>query len=124
VVRLWRARVCVSEEGDVDVALTGPKKGLILPRGRAIWAVTPKALKANQSARCARYFGDWAPVFERNARGEFPYPPATALIFGLKESLAMLAEEGLENVFSRHARLAEACRRAVKAIGLNVLARK
>src|SRR5262249_16858375 len=103
---------------------TGPQKGLMLPPGMAILAVNPKALKANQSARCARYFWDWAPVFERNARGEFPYTPATALIFGLKESLAMLAEEGLENVFSRHARLAEACRRTVKAIGLNVLARK
>jgi len=112
------------DEWDVDVALTGPQKGLMLPPGMAILAVNPKALKANQSARCARYFWDWAPVFERNARGEFPYTPATALIFGLKESLAMLAEEGLENVFSRHARLAEACRRTVKAIGLNVLARK
>jgi alanine-glyoxylate transaminase/serine-glyoxylate transaminase/serine-pyruvate transaminase len=111
------------EEWQVDVALTGPQKGLMLPPGMAILAVSPKALKANQSAKCARYFWDWAPVLERNALGEFPYTPATALIFGLKESLAMLEEEGLTNVFSRHARLAEACRRAIKATGLNLLAK-
>ena len=111
------------DEWQVDVALTGPQKGLMLPPGMAILAVGPKALKANQSARCTRYFWDWAPVFERNARGEFPYTPATALIFGLKESLAMLEEEGLTNVFARHARLAEACRRAVTAMELKLLAK-
>jgi alanine-glyoxylate transaminase/serine-glyoxylate transaminase/serine-pyruvate transaminase len=112
------------DEWRVDVALTGPQKGLMLPPGMAILAISPKALEANQSARCGRYFWDWAPVLERNARGEFPYTPATALIFGLKESLAMLEEEGLRNVFSRHARLAESCRRAVKAMGLSLLAKK
>jgi alanine-glyoxylate transaminase/serine-glyoxylate transaminase/serine-pyruvate transaminase len=111
------------DEWRVDVALTGPQKGLMLPPGMAILAVSPKARDANRSARCGRYFWDWAPVFERNARGEFPYTPATALIFGLKESLAMLEEEGLPNVFARHARLAEACRRAVTATGLRMLAR-
>jgi alanine-glyoxylate transaminase/serine-glyoxylate transaminase/serine-pyruvate transaminase len=111
------------DEWRVDVALTGPQKGLMLPPGMAILAVSPKALQANQSAKCARYFWDWAPIFERNARGEFPYTPATALLFGLKESLAMLEEEGLGNVFSRHARLAEACRRAVTAMGLRLLAK-
>jgi alanine-glyoxylate transaminase/serine-glyoxylate transaminase/serine-pyruvate transaminase len=111
------------DEWRVDVALTGPQKGLMLPPGMAILAVSPRAREANRSARCGRYFWDWAPVFERNARGEFPYTPATALIFGLKESLAMLEEEGLLNVFARHARLAEACRRAVTAMGLRVLAR-
>ncbi len=112
------------DEWRADVALTGPQKGLMLPPGMAILAVSPKALEANQSAKCSRYFWDWAPVFERNARGEFPYTPATALIFGLKESLAMLEEEGLTHVFSRHARLAETCRRAVQAMGLRLLARK
>jgi len=111
------------DEWRVDVALTGPQKGLMLPPGMAILAVSPKALEANRAAKCARYFWDWAPVLERNARGEFPYTPATALIFGLRESLAMLEEEGLANVFSRHARLAEACRRAVKAMGLKLLAK-
>jgi alanine-glyoxylate transaminase / serine-glyoxylate transaminase / serine-pyruvate transaminase len=112
------------DEWRIDVALTGPQKGLMLPPGMAILAVSPKALEANRSARCGRYFWDWAPVLERNARGEFPYTPATALIFGLKESVAMLEEEGLRNVFSRHARLAESCRRAVKAMGLSLLAKK
>ena len=107
----------------VDVALTGPQKGLMLPPGLAILAVSPKALKANQSAKCTRYFWDWTPVLERNARGEFPYTPATALLFGLKESLAMLEQEGLPNVFLRHARLAEACRRAVQGLGLKLLAK-
>ena len=111
------------DEWRVDVALTGPQKGLMLPPGMAILAVSPRAREANRSARCGRYFWDWAPVFERNARGEFPYTPATALIFGLKESLAMLEEEGLPNVFARHARLAEACRRAVNAMELKLLAK-
>jgi alanine-glyoxylate transaminase/serine-glyoxylate transaminase/serine-pyruvate transaminase len=111
------------DDWQVDVALTGPQKGLMLPPGMAILAVSPKALKANQLAKCARYFWDWTPVLQRNALGEFPYTPATALIFGLKESLAMLEEEGLTAVFSRHARLAEACRRAVKAMALQLLAR-
>ena len=111
------------DEWRVDVALTGPQKGLMLPPGMAILSVSPKAREASRTAKCARYFWDWAPLFERNARGEFPYTPATALIFGLKESLAMLEEEGLANVFARHARLAESCRRAVTAMGLRVLAR-
>ena len=111
------------DEWRVDVALTGPQKGLMLPPGMAILAISTRALKANQSAKCARYFWDWAPIFERNARGEFPYTPATALLFGLKESLAMLEEEGLSHVFARHARLAESCRRAVTAMGLKLLAR-
>jgi alanine-glyoxylate transaminase/serine-glyoxylate transaminase/serine-pyruvate transaminase len=111
------------DDWQVDVALTGPQKGLMLPPGMAILAVSQKALKANATAKCARFFWDWEPVLERNARGEFPYTPATALIFGLKESLAMLEEEGLDNVFARHARLAESCRRAVKAMGLKLLAK-
>lgn len=111
------------DEWRVDVALTGPQKGLMLPPGMAILAVSEKALQASGSAQCPRSFWDWAPVLERNSRGEFPYTPATALIFGLKESLSMLAEEGLPNVFWRHARLAEACRRAVRAMGLELLAK-
>lgn len=110
------------DEWKVDVALTGPQKGLMLPPGMAILAVSQKALQASQSTQCPRSFWDWAPVLERNIDGEFPYTPATALLFGLKESLAMLAEEGLPNVFRRHARLAEACRRAVLGMGLKLLA--
>lgn len=111
------------DEWKVDVALTGPQKGLMLPPGLAILAISRKALKASPSAKCPRFFWDWAPVLERNSRGEFPYTPATALLFGLRESLAMLHEEGLPNVFRRHARLAEACRRAVQAMGLKLLAK-
>src|SRR5258705_2099676 len=111
------------DEWQVDVALTGPQKGLMLPPGMAILAVSVKALKANESAKCPRSYWDWVPVFERNARGDFPYTPATALLLGLKESLAILEEEGLNNVFSRHTRLAEAFRRAVKGMGLNRLPR-
>ncbi len=110
------------DEWRVDVALTGPQKGLMLPPGMAILAVSDRALQASRSARCPRAFWDWAPVLERNAHGEFPYTPATSLLFGLRESLTMLAEEGLPNVFRRHARLAEACRRAVQAMGLKLLA--
>jgi alanine-glyoxylate transaminase/serine-glyoxylate transaminase/serine-pyruvate transaminase len=86
----------------------------------ALLAVSEKALAANRSAKCARSFWDWRAVLEANPNGHFPYTPATAHLFGLKESLAMLFEEGLDNVFSRHARLAEACRRAVEAAELKL----
>src|SRR6184192_2742985 len=105
----------------VDVALTGPQKGLMLPPGMAILGVSERALRASEKATCPRAFWDWRPVLERNRRGEFPYTPATVLLFGLRESIAMLREEGLDNVFARHARLAEACRRAVRALGLDIL---
>src|SRR5437868_5636435 len=104
----------------VDVTLTGPQKGLMLPPGMAILAVSDKAVAASEKAKCPRAFWDWRPVLERNARGEFPYTPATLLLFGLREALLMLEEEGLEQVFARHARLAEACRRAVRALGLEL----
>ena len=111
------------DEWGVDVTLTGPQKGLMLPPGMAILAVSDKALSASEKAKCPRAFWDWQPVLERNKRGEFPYTPATLLLFGLRESLTMLEEEGLEHVFARHARLAEACRRAVRALGLEILCR-
>jgi alanine-glyoxylate transaminase/serine-glyoxylate transaminase/serine-pyruvate transaminase len=111
------------DEWGVDVTLTGPQKGLMLPPGMAILAVSDKALAASEKAKCPRAFWDWQPVLERNKRGEFPSTPATLLLFGLREALAMLEEEGLEKVFARHARLAEACRRAVQALGLEILCR-
>jgi alanine-glyoxylate transaminase/serine-glyoxylate transaminase/serine-pyruvate transaminase len=107
----------------VDVALTGPQKGLMLPPGMAILAASDRAVTASEKARCPRAYWDWQPVFERNRRGQFPYTPATTLLFGLRESVAMLEEEGLSQVFHRHARLAEACRRAVRAWGLGLLGR-
>ncbi len=111
------------DEWRLDVALTAPQKGLMLPPGMALLAVSEKALEANRSAKCPRSFWDWRPVLESNASGHFPYTPATALLFGLSESLKMLAEEGLENVFQRHARLAEACRRAIAAMNLQLFPR-
>ena len=107
----------------LDVALAGSQKGLMLPPGMALLAVSEKALQANRSAKCARAFWDWRAVLESNANGHFPYTPATALLFGLRESLNMLFEEGLKNVVSRHARLAEACRRAVRGMTLKLFAR-
>jgi alanine-glyoxylate transaminase / serine-glyoxylate transaminase / serine-pyruvate transaminase len=111
------------DDWKVDVALTAPQKGLMLPPGMALLAASERALEANRSAKCARSFWDWRPVLESNAAGHFPYTPATALLFGLSESLKILSEEGLENVFHRHARLAEACRRAVTAMRLNLFAK-
>ncbi|HLF49188.1 MAG TPA: aminotransferase class V-fold PLP-dependent enzyme [Methylomirabilota bacterium] len=111
------------DEWGVDVTLTGPQKGLMLPPGMAILAASEKAVTASEKAKCPRSYWDWAPVIERNKRGEFPYTPATILLFGLREALAMLSEEGLSNVFKRHARLAETCRRAVRGMGLELLCR-
>jgi len=111
------------DDWKVDVALTAPQKGLMLPPGMALLAASERALEANRSAKCARSFWDWRPVLESNAAGHFPYTPATALLFGLRESLKILSEEGLENVFHRHARLAEACRRAVIGMRLNLFAK-
>ena len=111
------------DEWKLDVALTAAQKGLMLPPGMALLAVSEKALQANRTARCARSFWDWRPVLESNAEGHFPYTPGTALLFGLGESLKMLAEEGLENVFYLHARLAGACRRGIEAMTLRLFAR-
>jgi alanine-glyoxylate transaminase / serine-glyoxylate transaminase / serine-pyruvate transaminase len=111
------------DEWGVDVALTGPQKGLMLPPGMAILAASERAVSAGEKARCPRSYWDWRPVLERNRRGEYPYTPATMLLFGLREAIAMLREEGLEEVFARHARLAAACRRTVEALGLAILCR-
>jgi alanine-glyoxylate transaminase/serine-glyoxylate transaminase/serine-pyruvate transaminase len=111
------------DDWKLDVALTATQKGLMLPPGMALLCVSRKALLANQSAKCPRAFWDWRPVLENNANGHFPYTPATALLLGLRESLDMLFEEGLNNVFARHARLAGACRRAIEAMNLKLFAR-
>ena len=110
------------DEWKLDVALTASQKGLMLPPGMALLAVSEKALMANRSAKCARSFWDWQAVLQSNAEGHYPYTPATALLFGLSESLKMLFEEGLENVFKRHARLAGACRKAIEAMTLKLFA--
>ncbi len=111
------------DEWGVDVAVTGSQKGLMLPPGLALVAVGPRALAASQRATSRRSFYDWRPVLEQNARGFFPYTPSTNLLYGLREALDMLFEEGLEQVFARHARLADAVRAAVRAWGLEILCR-
>ena len=110
------------DEWGVDVAVGGSQKGLMLPAGLAFVAVSEKARKASQTAKLPRAFWDWAPVIATaNGNGALPYTPACNLFFGLKEALDMIAEEGLENVFARHARHAEATRRAVRAWGLETV---
>ena len=101
----------------VDVALTAPQKGLMMPPGMGILAVSDRALAASLKATTPRYFLDWRPVIEQMHCGYFPYTPATLLLFGLREALRMLDEEGLDAVYARHARLAEAVRTAVGRVG-------
>lgn len=109
------------DEWQVDVTVSGSQKGLMLPPGLSFNAVSEKALAASKSNTLPRSFWDWQEMIKFNATGFFPYTPATNLLYGLKEALAMLREEGLDNVFARHQRLASACRAAVKAWGLEVL---
>jgi alanine-glyoxylate transaminase/serine-glyoxylate transaminase/serine-pyruvate transaminase len=110
------------DEWGVDVALTGTQKGLMLPPGGAILCVGPRALAAAEKNRTARYFYDWRPVIRDMQQGFFPYTPPSLLLFGLREALRMLFEEGLDQVLARHARLAEGTREAVRAWGLPLLA--
>jgi len=109
------------EDWRVDVTVAGSQKGLMLPPGLGFNAVSQKALAAAKTARLPRSYWDWQPMLQANENGFFPYTPATNLLYGLKEALAMLSEEGLANVFARHDRHAEATRRAVNAWGLEVL---
>jgi alanine-glyoxylate transaminase/serine-glyoxylate transaminase/serine-pyruvate transaminase len=111
------------DEWRVDVALTGTQKGLMLPPGTAILCAGPRALEASERSTTPRYFYDWQPVLRDMRSGYFPYTPATLLLFGMREALRMLFEEGLENVFARHRRLAEATRRGVAAWDMGLLAR-
>jgi alanine-glyoxylate transaminase/serine-glyoxylate transaminase/serine-pyruvate transaminase len=109
------------DEWGVDVTVAGSQKGLMLPPGLSFNAVSAKALQAARTARLPRSFWDWAPIIEANGRGFFPYTPATNLLYGLREALRMLDEEGLPQVFARHRRHAEATRLAVRGWGLEVL---
>ena len=109
------------EEWGVDVTVSGSQKGLMLPPGLSFNAVSEKALKASETARLPRSYWDWADMLKPNETGFFPYTPATNLLYGLREAVEMLREEGLEQVFARHERLAEATRRAVGAWGLEIL---
>src|SRR5579871_979327 len=109
------------EEWGVDVTVAGSQKGLMLPPGLGFNAISEKAIAASQSARTPKSYWDWKPMLASNEKGFFPYTPATNLLYGLREALEMISEEGLENIFARHNRHAEATRRAAKAWGLEVL---
>ncbi|MFT0173053.1 pyridoxal-phosphate-dependent aminotransferase family protein [Paraburkholderia mimosarum] len=108
------------DEWGVDVTISGSQKGLMLPPGISFNAVSEKALAASEEARLPRSFWGWAEIIEMNKSGYWPYTPNTNLLYGLAEALDMIEEEGLDNVFARHRRLGEACRRAVRAWGLEI----
>jgi alanine-glyoxylate transaminase/serine-glyoxylate transaminase/serine-pyruvate transaminase len=108
------------DEWGLDVTLAGSQKGLMLPPGLSFNAISGKALAASRTARLPRSYWAWEPMLTSNAGGFFPYTPSTNLLFGLREALTMLREEGLPNVFSRHRRFAAATRAAVRAWGLEL----
>jgi alanine-glyoxylate transaminase/serine-glyoxylate transaminase/serine-pyruvate transaminase len=108
------------DEWGVDVTVAGSQKGLMLPPGLSFNAIGPKALAASKTAKLARSYWDWGPMLVANETGYFPSTPATNLLYGLDDAMKMLFEEGLDNVFARHDRHAEATRRAVRSWGLEV----
>ena len=109
------------EEWKVDVTVGGSQKGLLLPPGLSFNAISSKALEAYKNSKLPKSYWDWKPMLDNNKNGFFPYTPATNLFYGLDEAINMILEEGLENVFARHKRHAEATRLAVKAWGLEIL---
>ena len=110
------------DDWGVDVTVAGSQKGLMLPPGLSFNCISAKALAASKSAKLPRSYWSWDEMIANGKSGFFPYTPATNLLYGLREALTMLLdEEGLDNVFARHQRHAEATRRAVRAWGLEVL---
>ena len=111
------------DDWGVDVTVGGSQKGLMLPPGLSFNAVSKKALEASNGANLPRSYWDWQDILNANKEGVFPYTPATNLLYGLREAIRMLLEEGLDQVFYRHRRLADAARAAVKAweLELNAL---
>jgi alanine-glyoxylate transaminase/serine-glyoxylate transaminase/serine-pyruvate transaminase len=109
------------DEWEVDVTVSGSQKGLMLPPGLSFNAISKKALEKSKHSSYRRSYWDWEDQINSNKSGSFPYTPATNLLYGLKEAITMLHEEGLENVFKRHDRHAKATRIAVQAWGLEVL---
>jgi alanine-glyoxylate transaminase / serine-glyoxylate transaminase / serine-pyruvate transaminase len=110
------------DEWEVDVSIGGSQKGMMLPPGLGFNAISDKALAASKSAKLPRSYWDWQMMLAQNINGYFPYTPATNMLFALRESLNMLREEGLQNVFKRHERHGEATRRAIRAWGLDNVA--
>src|SRR5687767_1904114 len=111
------------DEWGVDVTVAGSQKGLMLPPGLSFNCVSPRALKASATARLPKSYWAWDEMIANGKSGYFPYTPATNLLYGLREALKMLLdEEGLDAVFARHQRHAEATRRAVRAWGLEIFA--
>lgn len=111
------------DEWGVDVTVSGSQKGLMLPPGLSFNALSPKALAVAKASKTPKLFWSWEEMLPHNERGFFPYTPGTNLLYGLAEAIDMLHEEGLENVFARHDRHAEATRRAVRGWGLEILCR-
>ena len=111
------------DEWGVDVTVGGAQKGLMLPPGMSFNALSKKALEANKIAKLPKSFWAWDEMIAMNKIGFFPYTPATQMLQGMAVSIEMLHEEGLDNVFARHHRLAEATRRAVKTWGLEIVCR-
>jgi alanine-glyoxylate transaminase/serine-glyoxylate transaminase/serine-pyruvate transaminase len=109
------------DEWNVDVTVSCSQKGLMLPPGLGFTAVSQKALAASRTSKLPRSYWDWEDMLKSNAGGSFPYTPSTNLLYGLREAIAILLEEGLDAVFARHQRLAAATRAAVRAWGLEVL---
>jgi alanine-glyoxylate transaminase/serine-glyoxylate transaminase/serine-pyruvate transaminase len=109
------------DEWGVDVTVAGSQKGLMLPPGLSFNAISAKALTASRQAKMPRSYWAWEEMLSAGRSGYFPYTPATNLLYGLREALQMLDEEGLDHVFARHVRHGEATRRAVRAWGLEVL---
>ncbi len=109
------------DDWGVDVTVGGSQKGLMLPPGLSFNAVSDKATTASKRATLSRSYWDWTAMAGANSKGYFPYTPATNMLYGLNESITMLHEEGLDNVFARHKRHGEAARKAVRAWGLDVL---
>ena len=109
------------DEWGIDVSVGGSQKGMMLPPGLSFNAISVKALAANKASKMPRMFWDWEDMLSANKTGFFPYTPATNLLYGLREALLMIEEEGLANVFARHHRHAEATRRAVRAWDLEIL---
>jgi alanine-glyoxylate transaminase/serine-glyoxylate transaminase/serine-pyruvate transaminase len=110
------------DEWEADVSIGGSQKGMMLPPGLGFNAISEKALAASKTATLPKSYWEWSAMLGQNATGYFPYTPATNLLYGLRESLQMLREEGLPNVFKRHVRHGEATRRAVKTWGLENVA--